>query len=491
MPLDAKHYAHSEGDGRFGTTSVDDLGRALAAMDAAGRGVIHLHGGLVSCTRGLEKAERLVPAYQRSGAHPLCAIWESGFLETIVNNLPQVKDEKVFRVILRKLLKWVAGKLSNAAGTKSAQLRFPNDLEVKKLEKRLASGEEPLDALDIPANLEPLSQEQEDAFLLDLTADPDFEGAVQAIVLTHSKSIDPSNTARSAAARSGDGQTLLDDALIEELRDENQDGHKAVFSGLTLARHALRVLARVVRRYITKRHHGVYATVVEELLREAYLDKVGGAVWASMKQDTADTFDPAASEPRVGTSLVLELGRLYAAGKKPPVSVVAHSAGSIYACHLLAAIKAARDDAGHPLPADFRLANLVFLAPAVRFDLFARTLALGDDLFGSFRMFALSDALESGYWEVPVVYPRSLLYFVSGVVERDRDGESYSDCPIVGMQRYYDAARYPEPELGPVRDFMAGPGRVIWSKAPETTAEKHGELDSDEPTLNSINAMIG
>ena len=37
-------------------------------------------------------------------------------------------------------------------------------------------------------------------------------------------------------------------------------------------------------------------------------------------------------------------------------------------------------------------------------------------LFDNFRMFSLSDEMEAGYWEIPAVYPRSLLYLVSGLV---------------------------------------------------------------------------
>lgn len=52
-------------------TSTDDMCAALAKMGQAGRGVIHLHGGLVAHGTALAGAERMAPLYQRAGAHPL------------------------------------------------------------------------------------------------------------------------------------------------------------------------------------------------------------------------------------------------------------------------------------------------------------------------------------------------------------------------------------------------------------------------------------
>ncbi len=495
MPLDTSLYFHTEGDGRFGETTPHDLGRAVEAMTTAGRGVIHLHGGMVRKQRALDKVERLAPVYRQAGAHPLFAVWETGVHETILNNLGEIKDEKIFRILMHKLLKWALGKLARGA-TKSAHLAFPNELKLLRARKEAERGEEPFRDLVAPDDLEPLDPAQADAFERELDGDPDFKTEVRAIVLATSTSLGDRHTARKAVVEAGDGKTRMNGAILQELRDDNQDGHKAVFTGLKLAKHAAKILYRVVERFVRRRDHGVYATVVEELLREVYLDDVGGLIWGSMKNDGRDTFDRSAQskQPRGGWTLVDEIGRAYARGDRPPISIVAHSAGSIYACHLLIALQAARRDPHHPLPADFKLDNLVFLAPAARFDLFARTLAVAEDLFETFRMFTLRDELEAGYWEVPVLYPRSLLYFVSGVVERDGD-DSHVDCPILGMERYYDENAYPDASLAAVRRFLSEPGRVVLSPTrgavdASSTAQTHGAFDSDDKTLESVVEML-
>ena len=71
---------------------------------------------------------------------------------------------------------------------------------------------------------------------------------------------------------------------------------------------------------------------------------------------------------------------------------------------------------------------------------------------------------------VPIIYPRSLLYFLSrGVVEREADGKSARDLPLVGMQRFHivevDRDRFAGlPGIGKVRDFISeDPRRVVWT----------------------------
>ena len=45
-----------------------------------------------------------------------------------------------------------------------------------------------------------------------------------------------------------------------------------------------------VRRLWNKRDHGLYTTIVEEVLRAAYFNRVGEVVWRMMKKDTSDAF---------------------------------------------------------------------------------------------------------------------------------------------------------------------------------------------------------
>ena len=55
------------------------------------------------------------------------------------------------------------------------------------------------------------------------------------------------------------------------------------------------------------------------------------------------------------------------------------------------------------------------------------------DLWCQFRMFTMTDDAERKDGLLPVVYPRSLLYFVSGLLETGPDGKGEPGDPLVGL----------------------------------------------------------
>jgi len=111
------------------------------------------------------------------------------------------------------------------------------------------------------------------------------------------------------------------------------------------------------------------------------------------------------------------------------------------------------------------------------------------DQIDDFRMFTMTDENECADRLIPVLYRHSLLYFVSGAVERS------ADTLIVGMQRYYDVDDYDPgefPDVEVVRRYILKDQRhVAWSVADDgpgrkTTATSHGDFDNDTHTINSI-----
>ena len=106
----------------------------------------------------------------------------------------------------------------------------------------------------------------------------------------------------------------------------------------------------------------------------------------------------------------------------------------------------------------------------------------------------MSDELEKADRLVPVVYPRSLLYLVSGILEDE------PDKPLVGMQRDdanqppFHAERYPE--IQAVRRYLQSQeGRTIWSLSEIgpgrlSNAARHGDFDNDQTTLASLAYII-
>jgi hypothetical protein len=143
--------------------------------------------------------------------------------------------------------------------------------------------------------------------------------------------------------------------------------------------------------------------------------------------------------------------------------------------------------------------DVLFLAPAVTFELFARTIAAHPQSIANFRMFSMTDELESEDALVPIVYTRSLLYFISGVLEGNVVGGQWKediDSPLVGMKRYLDedATFTPAefPAVHAVKQFFeTSANRTIWSAVAggdglSSASRKHGDFDNDRETLKSL-----
>jgi hypothetical protein len=224
---------------------------------------------------------------------------------------------------------------------------------------------------------------------------------------------------------------------------------------------------------------------VEELLRAFYLARGGQLAWSAMKQDTDDAFggDPAVH----GGTAFLHALRDHPPGPGARTILVGHSTGAVYICHLLR-------HAEGILPPERRF-DVVLLAPACTFELLDRTLQDHGDRIENLRIFTMHDELESNDRLLPAVYTRSLLYFVSGVVEGD------PDTPIAGMERFFkDEQRFTAPgftAVDGVRRYLKGrDGRVVWSESLgrdgwSTASRTHGDFDNDEATVKSVVHVIG
>jgi hypothetical protein len=240
---------------------------------------------------------------------------------------------------------------------------------------------------------------------------------------------------------------------------------------------------RILKRYWDGRQHGFYPTVMEEVLRELYLASAGRWIWSSMKNAARDMFRPNAGlaglDLHVGLYVIEKLAALGL-----PVHMVGHSAGSIAICELLAA--AARDKI------KLRPHNVVFLAPAATSDLFFNELTSRQERFDRFRMITMQNDYEAKDILVPYVYPRSLLYLVSGIMEEA------ADAPICGMQKFLSgAAPYDGSNLIAIRDFLQKNDRLVLSKTVDaaaigfrSSALKHGSFNQDASTRESVQAFL-
>ncbi len=496
MPLDKRYYIHTGYDGALDTG--DDPRRHRRPRELPGaRSARRLSTARRPGVAGGGRRRRgpAPAAVPEGGRHPVFVVWESDFLRSVENVLRQVWQEGIFQTLVKHLLRHTIGLLRPAGGLRgrgTAAAR-PNDLQTATELQKLRNGEIPFGQVGPPKRLPPATDRELEDLKADLMRDPVFAAEAPEVVRglrASASGVRPKGAGGSACP------TLMAPEDFPEAAVAGPEGVRAKGGPnvAVLLYHAGKVLARVVSRFREGRDHGVYATVVEEVLREFYFTNVGAALWGRMKRQTEYAFRETAGAPFPGGLLLLsKLAERFPPGQpRPPLSIVAHSAGAAYACHLLAAL---RDLRAKDPACDLRLKNLLLLAPACDFRLFASVLGPAAD-FDRVRLFALRDDLECGYWEVPVLYPRSLLYLVSGAFEKEGGGDGAYDLPLLGMERYHIGTDvYKQPEVEQVRQFLAGdPKRQVWSVEAgglglDCDTRRHGDFFLDAQTRQPTRAM--
>ena len=493
MPVQ-DHVIHLE-NGRLAAdtppASVKSLvERALANADNGI--VIHFHGGLVNYHNGMATAESLYGEYLDAGAYPVFFVWESGLLETITNNLAQIGREEIFRLIWKRIANIVLRKIGQNEADRAVGVLPPvDDVSVQRAIDRAVWDDErrPLDETEppVPAGIEDLTDAERQTLQDELLLDSEIPIAVEEISngLRPPEDVEVDLTERAATVR-GSTATLMDPHALDQLVQRPDPTSRGIVGFATMVKAIVTISSRVVHRFVMRRDHGFHATLVEEILRGLYLANVGELIWSQMKQDTADAF---------GGDRTLHGGTAFLAtlrdtlGTKPPprITLVGHSTGAVFISEFL-------EKATEMLPETVRF-GVVYEAPAATLAKVAQTVERHASRIDGFRMFTMADTYERTDRLVPVLYPHSLLYFVSGVVEPD------ADTPLVGMHRFYDVSRFPDndyPAIKTVRDYVDQANGVAWSVTANTaplgwqsTATTHTAFDrEDSATLSSVKEII-
>lgn len=496
---------------------VEDVARILnlaAAKQPANGLVLHFHGGLNARDYALtDIVPRLSDRYLSANAYPLFFVWESGLMEALLNNKTELLKDPTFRELVKKVTEWTLRKSSAAA---AVVVRGEDGAPIADVDRFREQYDDYFDGTrnappvpdadkagsPLPPVTKAAAPDEGDLVLeiqqeLETELDPTFN---EAIGKAYNASIPPGEVpARGAATGTTERaeRVLLDEAALEEMFPSLPGGIKAkgFFTWAAVARYVAKVVVAVIQRFRNDRDHGVYCTVVEEVLRSAFLDLLGSNVWNQMKNDTLDSFQPG---NYCGTAVVAKLKALQDEGKGfRKLTLVGHSTGAIYICNFLDAAKAAG--------LSFEDVQIVFLAPAVTCSRFAKAIGdHGEGYLKHFRMFAMRDARESDDVLVPILYTRSLLYFVSGLLEGVPGGTGWQgvlDMPLVGMERFFAAAHKQtfgnDADVQAVLQFLqADPHRTVWSQSLgagaglNSDAKKHGDFDNDEPTLTSVGKVI-
>jgi hypothetical protein len=367
------------------------------------------------------------------------------------------------------------------------------DTEVQKAVLVEAAGGNAVDPA-LQDQMGELSKEQQEQFESYLENRLSFQKAADQVANAAGADIEGRGLGPSEAA----GKASLDwfsPKALEELRSEvapADEGGRGLVTTTFLIKSAVGILRRVVGRIVGHTDHGLVCTVTEEIMRQFYLDKVGGWLWSEIKQEALDAFAPndglTGELLHGGTYFLKKLNEYVSDAASPPLklSMVGHSAGSIYICNLFAS-------ALEMLPPTFGFHKIALLAPAVDFELFGNTLAEHPDRIGEFRLYTMNDDQESRDVLVPVVYPRSLLYLVSGALEGN------DEKPLVGLERFYSGkGSYTGPLFDKVSGFIKSNEiqRVVWARTLDglpglnSAAEHHGGFAEEPVTQDSLAAFL-
>lgn len=473
-------------DGEFSGTTAADLANLFGEVEKSQYSdhlVVHFHGGLVPRKSAERIADTLLPEYLAGGAYPIFFFWNSGALQVLTSNLDEIAKEPVFWRLLKRLALLLAGKFAQPRGSRGNTIYtdsikdIPDDSEMFL---KWARKNEPQPS----SNFSDLSKMQIDQIENDLRNDQWLVAEAKAIA---NGLLDPQEIARDLASATRGGpsvrasrKTLMSPTILKSIAEESTDtGKRSVSTILTIAKYGVKIASAVIARYRNGRDHGLPATISEEIARSLYADSIGSTVWTLMKGDTKDAFggDP---QKHGGTAFIAQLEKWWKPGRR--ITLVGHSTGAIYIGHLL--------EYADPLLEKAVKFEVVFLAPACTFEFMNERLQLFTRRISDFRMFSLGDDLERGYWEVPALYPASLLYMISGLLE-----DPVIDMPIVGMERYYDLT-------GPYNDLPGLPDvarwigdRHVWSVSMgqaglQTAAQKHAQFDEDPDTITSIKHIL-
>lgn len=437
--------------------------------------VVWFHGGLVSTSVGDEQAKRHTELFDGK-ADSIYFVWESGISTELPKALLHFFTHEAFEGLLDKVSTFFHEKLSAS----------PNALAA-------APGAGPVTDAAL------LTQDDKRRLMQLVQADPKLQAEADRIA---SKSSNANavglglGVAPVASPRTP--ELYVDDLVDRELGAGASSGQALGFGFsitpmavlLNIGLKAVEIATRVARRMANGRHHGFRQTVIEEIVAQL---KIGLQIWSEMKQDTLSAFG-GDRDQCVGTAFLIGLADHLKANPDRKVVLVGHSTGAIYICNLL--------HRAPELGVTSKL-HVRFLAPACTFDLFASTISERSDLVASFRQFGMkedvehADALLAGIPGMPAaiknLYMGSLLYFVSGCLEKD------ADTPIVGMQRYYTMDRiYPQESFPLIRSvdqfahgLQASPDPFVWSKqdSPAGFASggtSHGGFSDDQETFDSL-----
>ncbi|WP_444994780.1 hypothetical protein [Aliikangiella sp. IMCC44359] len=450
--------------GKYSTSKQDleDIIKNISKQNKK-RLVCYFHGGLVSEKSGVESAIKVNKEIKHNDHYVVSFIWETGLIETLTDNLDDIFSSKQGK----RLLKWVIRAVTKKLAFGTLKGASGSGVSIEDIEKEMNNAK-PFDEFDQKSQVGTRSA----ALNLDSEADKeDLEQEMREEIEDYyfRKNDDELSWFSEKPSKVNSG-------LTKEYSDTQSRG----VGFLGIAKAVVKIAWKVLKRYRKKSEHGLHATVIEEICRAYYISETGQWVWGQMKEKAEQMWQ----DGKVGAEFLRLLAEH---APNQTVDLIGHSAGSICISHLL--------NKNQQIPTPINIDHLFLLAPAARNDLFHQQIIspelAGEKRFNQFRMFTMKDSFERDdnlVKLIPGLYPSSLLYFISGVLE------TKADSPICGMTRHQkQTSVYSEPMFKDIENFLSSAGRLVTSKSPDnalsgfqTQAISHGAFDDDDPTLHSI-----
>ena len=478
-------------DGKFDDangTGPDGLIQTFVDISVAAKPLaVYFHGGLVPLASGLASADNLDPQFIAAGSSPLFVVWETGIFEVLRDSLPSIFSEAIFNTILGRVTQFVRAKLDQTQQLGVTRAIDPLNLtRMDIIQTRIHAAkmtgilfpDTPIDRLDDTTTLTPAEEVQIQKEVAD-----DFQLQIQTQQVANTRH-DPTTVGAKGVAVQGSTATLMDPDVLDNIAPA-QAGAKGPISMIGLGVHIVKVVLHVIQRFVKHRDHGAYLTIIEEILREFYIGNAGQFVWGRMKQEVSNSFGP--SQDCGGSALVREISKMWDAGNKPRVTLIGHSAGSTWVALILMQLHAV-------MPTDF-VVEVALIAPACTFNVFCDAIGTAASRIAKLRIFGQGDSFEIKNAIAGPLYPASLLYFISGVLE------DKSDEPVLGMQRYYMLPVYNGadfPEIGVVNAFAPlklqhgfAWSDIVQGSGANCDMHTHGGWQQSPETMASIVTIVG
>ena len=255
-------------NGQLAGTSVADirgmLDQARASRSKA-RVVFHVGDGLIDDAEGQRVAERLAPAYEEAGACPLFVHWGTRARDDLAARVVQIAAERLYRALTRVLVKHLSARLSAPPTADTREFPTIDDGSVEIELARLDADGEPFGELetDLDAGARVVAAEERH-LVAALSSDPDVGRASSDVVaaLLEGAAFDDRRTTRSPLA-------FFSPDVVNELgRDVGRWNFGSPGIPPRIVDGTVEIMRRSVGRWAAGRGHGLYPTIVEEVLRE-------------------------------------------------------------------------------------------------------------------------------------------------------------------------------------------------------------------------------